>query len=68
MARLGEAIARSQQGHRRGARGLSPIWAEIADDGDPLHRCTLAHHLADVQDDPRDELAWDCARSRRRSP
>ena len=28
-------------------------------DGDPLHRCTLAHYLADTQDDPTDELAWD---------
>lgn len=29
------------------------------EDGDPLHRCTLAHYLADTQDDPGDELAWD---------
>ncbi|MGW3068526.1 hypothetical protein ACWDA8_34880, partial [Streptomyces sp. NPDC001130] len=25
----------------------------------PLHRCTLAHYLADTHDDPEDELAWD---------
>ncbi|MCZ9345285.1 hypothetical protein NGM37_46850, partial [Streptomyces sp. TRM76130] len=33
--------------------------AEIGEHGDPLHRCTLAHYLADTQDDPADELAWD---------
>jgi hypothetical protein len=37
---------------------LDELWAAIVDD-DPLHRCALAHALADVQDDPSDELAWD---------
>ncbi|MCA0144769.1 hypothetical protein [Blastococcus sp. LR1] len=60
MVRLGEAIALGQQGRREEARAtFSEIWAEIGTDGDPLHRCTLAHHMADVQDDPRDELMWD---------
>jgi hypothetical protein len=60
MTRIGEAIALGQHGERSEARAaLSQIWAEIADDGDPLHRLTLAHHMADVQDDPRDELSWD---------
>jgi hypothetical protein len=60
MTRIGEAIALAQQGRRPEARAaFSEIWTEIGDDGDPLHRCTLAHHMADVQDDPRDELAWD---------
>ena len=60
MTRIGEAIALSQQGRRSDARAaFSAIWTAIATDGDPLHRCTLAHHMADVQDDPRDELAWD---------
>ena len=60
MARIGEAIARAQQGQRAEARAaFAEIWGEIGDDGDPLHRCTLAHHMADVQDDPHDELAWD---------
>jgi hypothetical protein len=39
---------------------FAEIWAEIGGDrGDPLHRCTLAHAMADVQDDARQELAWD---------
>ena len=60
MARLGEAIARSQHGDRASARQMfADLWADIGVDGDALHRCTLAHHMADVQDDPREELAWD---------
>jgi hypothetical protein len=35
------------------------IWKELAPDGDPFHRCTLAHYMADLQDDPHEELAWD---------
>ncbi|NKZ93720.1 hypothetical protein GS966_28750, partial [Rhodococcus hoagii] len=27
--------------------------------GDPLHRCTLAHYLADLHDDPAQALVWD---------
>ena len=60
MARIGRAIALGQQGRWSDARRtFSEIWAAIGRDGDPLHRCTLAHHMADVQDDPRDELAWE---------
>jgi tetratricopeptide (TPR) repeat protein len=60
MTRIGEALALSQQGRRDEARAaFSAVWDEIGPDGDPLHRCTLAHHMADVQDDPADELAWD---------
>ena len=60
MTRIGQALAMAQQRRREEARAaFSEIWAEIGVDGDPLHRCALAHHMADVQDDPRDELAWD---------
>ena len=60
MARIGEAIALGQQGRRAEARQLfSAVWAELGPDGDPLHRCTLAHSMADVQDDLSEELAWD---------
>ena len=58
------AIARAQQGaiegDRAGARGaFGDLWERIGADGDPLHRVTLAHYMADVQDDPGDELEWD---------
>lgn len=60
MQRIEEGIARQHARDPEGARQrLTEIWAEIADDGDPFHRCVLAHYMADLQDDPREELAWD---------
>ncbi|WP_406307573.1 hypothetical protein [Streptomyces sp. NBC_00885] len=47
-------------GDREEARNrFGAIWSEIGEAGDALHRCTLAHYMADTQDDPGDELAWD---------
>ncbi|MER5633777.1 hypothetical protein AB6N36_00395 [Streptomyces nitrosporeus] len=47
-------------GDREEARNrFGALWAEIGERGDALHRCTLAHYMADTQDDPEDELAWD---------
>jgi len=61
LVRIGEAVQLSHQGERETARLLfSEIWDEIGgEQGDPLHRCTLAHAMADVQDDVREELLWD---------
>jgi hypothetical protein len=60
MTRIGAALALGQQGRRAEARAaLADLWAEIGDGGEPLYRLTVAHHLADVQDDPGEELAWD---------
>jgi len=60
MQRIGAAMARSHQGDRVGARhAFAAIWADIGDDGDPLHRVALAHSMADVQDDVREEIVWD---------
>jgi hypothetical protein len=60
MSRIAEAIERSQRGEREAARQMfAGIWKELASDGDPFHRCTLAHYMADLQDDPHEELAWD---------
>ena len=58
------AITRAQQaaldGERAQARQeFAELWDRIGPDGDPLHRVTLAHYMADVQDDPNDELEWD---------
>jgi hypothetical protein len=45
-------------GDREGARrAFDQIWREIAIDGDPLGRVALAHSMADVQDEPLDELS-----------
>lgn len=61
LLRIGEAVQLSHGGERDAARRLFvEIWDEIGgEQGDPLHRCTLAHAMADVQDDPREELVWD---------
>jgi GNAT superfamily N-acetyltransferase len=60
MAAIHEGLRLHLGGDRPGARTLfAGLWAEIGEDGDPLHRCALAHYMADVQDDPAEELAWD---------
>ncbi|MET7452890.1 hypothetical protein ABZT03_13520 [Streptomyces sp. NPDC005574] len=60
MTRIGQVVILHHAGDREEARHrFLGLWAEIGEDGDPLHRCTLAHYLADTQDDPFDELAWD---------
>ncbi|MFH8493432.1 hypothetical protein [Streptomyces coeruleorubidus] len=58
--RIGQVVMLHHAGDREEARQrFLDLWAEIGEHGDPLHRCTLAHYLADTQDDPGDELAWD---------
>ncbi|MFJ7071357.1 hypothetical protein [Streptomyces sp. NPDC098781] len=60
MKRIEEAMALQHAGDADGARRrFTEIWAEIAPDGDPFHRCVLAHYMADLQQDPQDELTWD---------
>lgn len=60
MTRIGQAVILLHAGDREEARNrLGELWAEIGEEGDSLHRCTLAHYMADAQDDPADELAWD---------
>lgn len=60
MTRIGQVVMLHHAGDREEARHrFLDLWAEIGEDGDPLHRCTLAHYMADAQDDPTDELAWD---------
>ncbi|MFJ5265428.1 hypothetical protein ACIQAC_33675 [Streptomyces sp. NPDC088387] len=60
MTRIGQVVMLHHAGDREEARDrFLRLWDEIGEDGDPLHRCTLAHYMADTQDDPTDELAWD---------
>ncbi|MFI9757509.1 hypothetical protein ACIHFB_06155 [Streptomyces sp. NPDC051963] len=60
MTRIGQVVILHHAGDREEARHrFLDLWAEIGETGDPLHRCTLAHYMADAQDDPSDELAWD---------
>ncbi|MER5951625.1 hypothetical protein ABT127_36870 [Streptomyces sp. NPDC001904] len=58
--RIGQLVMLHHAGDREEARDrLLGLWAELGEEGDPLHRCTLAHYLARTQTDPSDELAWD---------
>ncbi|KAA9376506.1 hypothetical protein F5972_24180 [Microbispora cellulosiformans] len=62
MTRIGQAVELHHgQGQRDAARDLfAQIWDDIGgEQGDPLHVCVLAHSMADVQDDVRQELMWD---------
>lgn len=61
MVRIGEGLRLSQSGERQAARRVfAEVWSDIGEErGDALHRCVLAHAMADVQDDVSEELAWD---------
>jgi len=60
MAAIQEGLQLHIGGDRAAAHALfAELWAKIGDDGDPLHRCALAHYMADVCEDPAEELEWD---------
>jgi hypothetical protein len=60
MVAIDAGLRRHLGGDRAGAReAFTRLWAEIGADGDALHRCALAHHMADVCADPAEELEWD---------
>ncbi|MBF5001704.1 hypothetical protein IRT45_31740 [Nocardia sp. BSTN01] len=60
MAAIGAAVERGRNGETDSARTqLVELWEQIGSAGDPLHRCTLAHHLADLHTDPAQALVWD---------
>lgn len=59
-----DKIAAGQQhavaGDRASAHDqFAELWEQIGADGDPLHVVSLAHYMADVQEDPSDQLDWD---------
>lgn len=58
MVEMGAAF-RLRESDRAGARSrLEAIWARIEHDHEPMHEVALSHWLANLQDDPADELAW----------
>ncbi|MBA2808044.1 hypothetical protein E0500_011640 [Streptomyces sp. KM273126] len=60
MEAIGQAVTEGRAGDSDSARQkLLGLWSTIGVTGDPLHRCTLAHHLADLYEDPAQALAWD---------
>ncbi|MFC6089888.1 hypothetical protein [Saccharothrix lopnurensis] len=60
MTDIVAAVALAHAGDADAARArLHDLWDRIGPVGDALHRCTLAHHLADLYDDPAQALVWD---------
>ncbi|MFE9787209.1 hypothetical protein ACFYO7_17680 [Nocardia salmonicida] len=60
MTRIIQGVSDFRTGDPDRARTtLLEVWADIGPAGDPLHRCTLAHYLADTYDDPAEALVWD---------
>lgn len=60
MADITAAVALGRAGQTEAARArLEEWWERIGPAGDALHRCTLAHYLADLYDDPAEALVWD---------
>lgn len=58
MDEIMAAVAKGQAGQRaEAARELKALWDDAGDDA--LQRVTIAHHLADLQDDLAAELLWD---------
>ncbi|WP_127506120.1 hypothetical protein [Actinoplanes solisilvae] len=57
MTAIVAAVEQGRAGDRAGARqALEALWDQT---GDVLHRCTIAHFAADLQDSVADELRWD---------
>lgn len=55
-----DAVTAGRQGDADAARTrLLALWDEITPTGDALHRCTLAHYLADLYSDAAQALMWD---------
>ncbi|MGD9485459.1 hypothetical protein WDH52_19795 [Streptomyces sp. TRM70308] len=58
--RIGQVIMLLHGGDREEARNrFAALWSELAVGGDLFHQVTVAHYMADAQDDPAAELAWD---------
>ncbi|MFC4565308.1 hypothetical protein ACFO4E_25925 [Nocardiopsis mangrovi] len=60
MDAIGDAVTEGRAGDTAAARRkLLGLWSAIGVTGDPLHRCSLAHYMADLYEDPAQALAWD---------
>ncbi|MCI0386259.1 hypothetical protein [Streptomyces sp. CNQ085] len=58
--RIGQAVILHRGGDREEARNrLARLWEETGEDGDPFHRCAIAHYLAGAQDDAVAGIEWD---------
>lgn len=60
MSRIMAGVEHGRAGDRERARAiLGEAWGQLDPHADPLHIVSLAHYMADVQEDPAAELEWD---------
>lgn len=60
MEAIGKAVFLGREGDIEPARrDLLAIWSQIGVAGDPFHRCSIAHYLADLYESPAEALIWD---------
>ncbi|MGV9661458.1 hypothetical protein ACWDUL_16300 [Nocardia niigatensis] len=60
MSAINDAVTLGRQGDTATAREqLTALWDTIGAGGDPLHRVSLAHFLADLEEHAADALTWD---------
>lgn len=60
MSRITASVIKGRAGDSESALvELLSIWDGIGVGGDPFHRCTLAHYLADLFEHPAQALMWD---------
>ncbi|WP_149184489.1 hypothetical protein [Streptomyces sp. TRM49041] len=60
MEAMSHAVTKGRAGGIASARQeLLSLWSAIGVTGDAMHRCSLAHYLADLYEDPAQALAWD---------
>lgn len=60
METIGRAVELGRAGDVNTARRqLVDLWQDVGPSGDPFHRCTLAHYLADLYNHPAEALIWD---------
>ena len=58
MEAINDAVTLGRSGDRIAARiTLGAIWHAVGPSGDALHRCALAHYMADLQEDAAQALA-----------
>lgn len=59
LAGVGDAISLTRDEPARARAKLAELWTTVGEAGDALHRCAIAHAMADVCETVDDELVWD---------
>ncbi|MEU2032246.1 hypothetical protein [Nocardia amamiensis] len=59
MAEVFAAVRLGGVDPEAGRRALEKLWNELGEHAEALHRCVIAHHLADLQEGAAEALCWD---------